>query len=332
MRDFTENNLASNKYKTKLDSSANINELENLCTKNPSNYGDIENLLSKINSNVYATYSSIKRDCISEINNSKCCREVNYYLDLINSFINSANIIKNEKELLVEIVEGYWKDYIDKFSNYTCKREQDIYSVEKRSVLKQVCDLYDDKTYFELNSSKYNKFLTKKWDKILNYSNNENKELYFKINFKTINKSGKYKELLLDPKEIIDVHCKNIDITHISISPEEPGKSSNLLNGDLQSLGAHGSDHHYQEDSKGAVDPEISYTPWMSIFTPLSGSISAILIFSFLYKFSPLGSFIKLYKRNPNRISKNMKKEQTTELLQSEENISHYISYDSMSY
>ncbi|SBT83126.1 PIR protein [Plasmodium ovale] len=332
MRDFTEDNLASNKYKRNLDSSSNIKELENLCTKNPSNQGDIENFLSKFNPNVYATYSTIRRDCVSEINNPKCCREVNYYLDLVNSFINSANIIKNEKELLVEIIEGYWKDYIDNFSNYTCKREKGVYSVEKRCILKQICDLYDDKTYFELNSSQYNKLVTKKWEKILNYSNHENKELYFKINFKTINKSGKYKELLLNPKEIIDVDCKNIDITHISISTEEPNKSSNPLNGDLQTLGGHDSDQHYQEDSEGAVDTETSYTPWMSIFTSLSGSISGILIFSFLYKFSPLVSLIQSYKRNKKRIGKNMNKEETTELLESEEINKYYISYNSMSY
>ncbi|SBT84529.1 PIR protein [Plasmodium ovale] len=171
-------------------------------------------LLNNLNLVLKLNYYRIKRSC-SIKSDSKCCRDINYYLDLVTAFIKKSNYDNTDKQGLIDFVETYWKDTFEK-RDYDCKRDLDEEAVRKRSILKQLYDYCDDKNYIEKKELQYNEYLNTKWDKIISYTNSNHKYLYYNIKYENINKKVNYKDLLLNTADFPFINCKdlkNYDIT-----------------------------------------------------------------------------------------------------------------------
>ncbi|SBT33150.1 hypothetical protein POVWA2_089130 [Plasmodium ovale wallikeri] len=175
--DLCEDDLPSNAFKKKLLQHINIGELEVKCNDVRCEQSNIENYLRELNPKLYYGYHGIKSHCV-RTNVYKCCRDLNYYLDLIIGYIRSSKCRDTDKDDLVEFMEDHWRNnYFNTGKLKECKREKGQYSTEKRCILKHLFDYCEDKNYLETRSpndgkllSQYNDYLQKKWSTILKYT------------------------------------------------------------------------------------------------------------------------------------------------------------------
>ncbi|SBT56188.1 PIR Superfamily Protein [Plasmodium ovale wallikeri] len=211
--------LPSNKYKDELLKRTNFTKLEKegAFDENPSeNY----QMLIDFNRNLMVGYHNIKRTC-SPGADPKCCRDVNYLLDLVTIFIKKSKIDKGEKDDLIKHVEEYWKDKLVKRNEYNCPRELDEDSMRKRCILKQLYDYCDDKSVTEKKELQYNEYLNRKWDRIINYTNSNNKYLYYNIKYNNNNERINFGDFLLNPRDFSFMNCQALEKYDITFSDEK---------------------------------------------------------------------------------------------------------------
>ncbi|SBT83265.1 PIR protein [Plasmodium ovale] len=208
--------LPSNKHKNDLLQNSNFTQLEKerAFDEYPSeNYSK----LSNFNRELMLGYHKIKRTC-SPVADQKCCRDINYYLDLVTIFIEKSEQNKDEKKDLIKYVEDYWKEIFDKRSEYDCCRKLDEASMRMRCILKQLHDYCDDKNVIEKYELQYNAYLNTKWDKIISYTNSNDDYLFYNITYENMNEKVNYKDLLLNTAYFSFINCKDLEKYNIKFS------------------------------------------------------------------------------------------------------------------
>ncbi|SBT02094.1 PIR Superfamily Protein [Plasmodium ovale curtisi] len=361
--------LPSNKYKDALLKRTDFTKLEKEGTfdENPSeNY----QMLNNFNRDLMLGYHDIKRTC-SPDGDPKCCRDVNYFLDLLTIFIKKSKINEGEKNDLIKHVEDYWKDKLVKRNN-NCPRELDEDSMRKRCISKQLYDYCDDKSVTEKKELQYNEYLNIKWDRIISYTNSNNKYLYYNIKYNNNNERINFKDFLLNPRDFSFINCQALEKYDITFSDEKtfnelenasqvpytivhpvvgakPGRETIadtgegiILSRDLggntqhhvvaQSESAQRTDNAREVDeSEEALGAQAETPLWE---TPLSAVFSVggiAFFFFFLYKFSPVGPWINTLLRKTPEVGKSMYKDESLLFLNHPQYKDHYISYNSIS-
>lgn len=178
-------------------------------------------MLNMLNLNLMLGYHNIKKIC-SKNSDPKCCRDINYYLDLVTIFIKKSKLDEEEKKDLLKYVEDYWNDKLEKRGDYTCLRELNEDSIRKRCILKQLYDYCDDKGEIADKEEEYNTYLEKKWLKIIDYTTSTEDYLHFKIDGWNKNQLFNYKDFLLKPQDSCSPDYKNVNLSHITLSNEKP--------------------------------------------------------------------------------------------------------------
>ncbi|SBS89209.1 PIR Superfamily Protein [Plasmodium ovale curtisi] len=211
--------LPSNKLKDKLLQGVKFSDLEKEGALNE-NLADANSLLTKFNQTVTVNFHQAKRFSCAD-GDLKCCRDINYYLDLIRALIEFSVSSKDYKEGLVELVKDAWENRFGKH-DYNCHRMSDKESVRKRCILKQLYDYCDDKNVISGKEGEYYKYLEEKWNKIIDYTTSANENVHFKIDGWRNNELFDYKEFLLKPEGDCSAEYKKVILSHISLSNGKP--------------------------------------------------------------------------------------------------------------
>ncbi|KMZ95724.1 hypothetical protein PVMG_05323 [Plasmodium vivax Mauritania I] len=182
--------------------------------------------ISKIPDTLYFNYRIIVNRYCTNDKNAKCCREINYYLDLIIGIIRLSKLKESDKNNYLKQVEKYWKDKFMGVTDYDCKREEGSYSIEKRSILKHLYDVCEDKYISNFNGDWYNQILKNKWKEIINSNSSNIEHLYFHINGESPSKKIKYGDFLMNFEGINCDDHKKIKLSDILVEKktfeEEP--------------------------------------------------------------------------------------------------------------
>ncbi|KMZ88619.1 hypothetical protein PVBG_04828 [Plasmodium vivax Brazil I] len=314
-----EDKLPSNSFKKKLLKDFKFDEMKSTFQLPNSYDSQCWEYISKIPSTLYINYhTTVKSSCKNNKNN-KCCRDINYYLDLIIGIIKSSKIIEQDKTEYIKQVEYYWKDKFMGVTDYDCKREEGSYSKEKRSILKQLYDICDDKEISNSNRAMYKNLLENKWTKIINSNSSNNEDLYFHINGKTLNIKGKYSDFLLNFEGINCTGYNNIKLSDILVKNEtfEEKPLVDISNSHGDSAEVQNILTSSKEDSVSKTENGTSNILDLKNLPITFVSLSGIGSFFFiLYKYSPLGSWLYRNVTNKNKLSANMNYKPTQEDLE----------------
>ncbi|SBT73384.1 Plasmodium vivax Vir protein, putative [Plasmodium ovale] len=354
--------LLSNTYKDQLLKGTNFAQLEK--GELNSHQANGIRLLNELNLVLRINYYNIKKKCSKE-SDPKCCRDINYYLDLVTAFIKKSNNDNIDQKELIDHVENYWREIFEKRDN-DCQRILDEESIRKRCILKQLHDYCDDKKDIVGKEVEYNDYLKEKWDKIISFNTVTNDDLYFKIKDWNNNESFNYKEFLLTPKGDCSHDYKKVILSHISLFKGKPttevmnkevvsdvhadaaiGKSEDKGREERQDsgegvrlsrdFGGATADQAFRQPGpeEGEREAEGDKLSLPLLQTPLSAGFSvvgAVFFLFFLYKFSPVGPWIStLIKNNPGE-KRGTSDDESFLFLNNPEHNDHYISYNSISH
>ncbi|SBT55806.1 PIR Superfamily Protein [Plasmodium ovale wallikeri] len=354
--------LLSNTYKDQLLKGTNFAQLEK--GELNSHQANGIRLLNELNLVLRINYYNIKKKCSKE-SDPKCCRDINYYLDLVTTFIKKSNNDNIDQKELIDHVENYWREIFEKRDN-DCQRILDEESIRKRCILKQLHDYCDDKKDIVGKEVEYNDYLKEKWDKIISFNTVTNDDLYFKIKDWNNNESFNYKEFLLTPKGDCSHDYKKVILSHISLFKGKPttevmnkevvsdvhadaaiGKSEDKGREERQDsgegvrlsrdFGGATADQAFRQPGpeEGEREAEGDKLSLPLLQTPLSAGFSvvgAVFFLFFLYKFSPVGPWIStLIKNNPGE-KRGTSDDESFLFLNNPEHNDHYISYNSISH
>ncbi|SBS95014.1 PIR protein [Plasmodium ovale] len=329
--------LPSNFFKKNLLSGTNFEEIKAIFQNDVTESSAVDRLLTSFNPNLYRNFSIIIRDDKENLKKPKCCRNVNYYYDLLVGYIKYSKINTENHEDLFTIINEYWSNN-SYFTKYQCSRRNDVYSTEKRCILMQIHDYYEDKEYLKTNigdnisqKTQYEKYYQDKWSEILKL-NGTNPELYFSIDCNSSKINGKYKEFLLSPKEICPQNYQSLKIENIKISTQsfDSASEDSLDDFPRQSMSVYGSLH--QSDTELKAELELLNNSWSEIFLPVGFSFLGITLFSFIiYKFSPLYSWLHNFS-SKNIVRKGISVYDADGLINNTENNNNYLLYHSVSH
>ncbi|SBT56600.1 PIR Superfamily Protein [Plasmodium ovale wallikeri] len=325
--------LPSNKYVNDLLKRTEFNKLEGDGAFNEVHTNNLT-WLHSFNPMLKLGYNDISKKC-STNNDKKCCRDVNYYLDLVIGYVKSSNLEDDNEEELIEYVNNEWKTIFQNRTLDDCNREENIESVRKRCVLKQLYDYCDDKNFIKNKETEYKELLRKKWGKIISYTISNDEDFYFNISGRNGKESFAYKDFLLDPEEFNCDNYETVLLSHISLSDK---KLTNEVADGYESLPtpARGDTHQdHSPDTESGMKTEIE-EPATSFMEPvLSAGLSLsgiVFFFFFMYKFSPIGSWLNSYMNKKYKMGRSTNKDETLALLHDFANNEHYISYHSISH
>ncbi|SBS94875.1 hypothetical protein POVCU2_0091240 [Plasmodium ovale curtisi] len=298
--------LPSNKYKDALLKRTDFTKLEKEGTfdENPSeNY----QMLNNFNRDLMLGYHDIKRTC-SPGGDPKCCRDVNYFLDLLTIFIKKSKINEGEKNDLIKHVEDYWKD-------------------------KLLYDYGNDKNVTEKKELQYNEYLNRKLDSIINYTNSNNKYLYYNIKYNNNNERINFRDFLLNTRDFSFINCQALEKYDITFSDEKtfdelenasqvpytivhpfvgakPGRETMAGTGEPPHREGGAREVDWSEEAVGA-QAETSF-------------------FHKMDKFSPVKPWINTLLRKTPEVGKSMYKDESLLFLNHPQYKDHYISYNSI--
>ncbi|SBS93017.1 PIR protein [Plasmodium ovale] len=333
-----EDNLPSHIYEKKLSEDLKIEELENYC-KSEDTYNDSYSFIARFNGKLSSNFTNNKYEC-EQTSYSKCCRNLNYYLDLVLGIIKSSNISEPDQRKLIELIDVYWKISFQYNQLHGCKREENPYSKEKRCILKQLHDYCDDKTYLQETFSDeakrktaYNKYQKSKWDKIFNHSELNTPTLYININDQTVKKFEKYDDVLLTYDEIHSIECDKLQSTKIEISDKNLQSEAHAETTRLQ---LEASQLEGGDPQQAALQTEIdqvpSGSPLLNILLSVGFVVFGIISFSFvIYKFSPLRTWIRTNIIKKNKTINYINEEVPYELLDDPNYYRRSLSYHLLS-
>ncbi|SBS93409.1 PIR Superfamily Protein [Plasmodium ovale curtisi] len=260
-----------------------------------------------------------------------CCRNINYYFDLLNATIKSANVFSREiQDNIIAKVEQQWKQVLNVKNVDECTKEIDLYSLRKRCILKQLHDLKLDKNFIIFNPNGYETFLKEKWEKLLGYTNPELGGLYVKIENDFVGIIEQYSNFLYSYDYICDFDLDKLSTDDITISPDIHTLINNISLDKISSNNINKAFYNanYIEMLKIKTSSIQRMNNILSIVIALLG-FSLMLIF--LYRFSPLGNMLRRHKKKKTEVDENTS-EELPELYENTENIGRYISYTSVSH
>lgn len=174
-------------------------------------------------------FQKIQDEIVRTFNNDHaiCCRNINYYFDLLNATIKSANVFSgNIRDNIIHKVEEQWKKVLQIKNMDECTKEMDFDSIRKRCILKHLYDLKLDKRAIMSNHNVYKTFLQEKWEKIIGYTNPEHGHLYIKIENDSVGIIEQYSNFLYSYDYICDFDLDKLSSDDITVSTD----IQNLIN------------------------------------------------------------------------------------------------------
>ncbi|SBS92732.1 PIR Superfamily Protein [Plasmodium ovale curtisi] len=259
-----------------------------------------------------------------------CCRNINYYFDLLNATIKSANVFPRDiQDNIIAKVEQQWKQVLNVKNVDECTKEIDLYSLRKRCILKHLHDLKLDKNFIILNPNDYERFLKEKWEKLLGYTNPELGDLYVKIENHFVGIIEQYSNFLYSYDYICDFDLDKLSPDDITISPDIYTLINNISLDKISSNNNNKACYNanYIEMLKIKTSSIQRMNNLLSIGIALLGFF---LMLIFLYRFTPLRYLLR--KCTKKIIEEDENVQVMSELHDNVENERHYVSYDSLSH
>ncbi|SBT51534.1 PIR Superfamily Protein [Plasmodium ovale wallikeri] len=288
-----------------------------------------ESIISTINNQ----FEKIFQEINDYFNNDeiRCCRNMNYYFDLLNSIIKSPKILSKEiQDNLTSKIEQNWRKIPKVNDKVNCKGETDLYSIQKRCILKHLQDLELDKQFIQVFPEDYKKYLSKKWEKIIGYTKPHYGGLYVKVENDSMGIIGPYDHILYSTDYICEDSLDKLSTDDITISTDMDSLINTIS---LEKISANNSkkecyNNTYIDMLKKKTQSIQRVNNLLSVGIGLLGFSLIIL---FLFRFSPLGNMIHRFTKQKVKVDENMNDE-IHELYEEYENGRQYISYNSASH
>ncbi|SBT55320.1 PIR Superfamily Protein [Plasmodium ovale wallikeri] len=289
------------------------------------------NIKSIINSKFQEILQDITKN-YSEDEEVRCCRNVNYYFDLLYAIIKLPGKLSNDNtnNLISEILQK-WNKVPHINDKDKCKRETDLDSIRKRSILKHIHDLKLDKMFIKTFSKEYNNYLRKQWEKIIAYTSMYHDNLFIKIENDFIGIIEPYNNFLESSDTICDIDLDDLSTEDIKMSTNWESLMNSIS---LEKFTTEG----YVKGcyNKNYIDMlKMKASGIQRINNILSSGIAILgfsLILVFLYRFSPLGNFLRGCTKKKAEVNENIDEEGISELYDDSENERSYISYHTVSH
>ncbi|SBT74604.1 hypothetical protein, conserved [Plasmodium ovale] len=289
-----------------------------------------ENIIPIINSKFGEIFQDIKVGFRND-DEIMCCRNINYYFDLLYSIIKSPSVLSNDiTNNLIDKIERKWNE-VPKINNKDeCKGETDLDSTRKRCIIKHIHDLKMDMDAIKAFPETYTTYLSEKWGKIIRYINSDNK-LYIKIENDFMGIIEQYNHFLLSPDFICNIKLDDLSTDDITISTN----LDSLINSiSLEKIATGNNEKgcynkNYIDMLKNKSSKIQKTNNILSIGIAILG-FSFILIF--LYRFSPLSSFIHRYTKKKIEVDENIRNEVMSELYDNYDDGGSYVTYQSVSH
>ncbi|SBT59287.1 PIR Superfamily Protein [Plasmodium ovale wallikeri] len=289
------------------------------------------NIISIINNKFQEILQDI-RIGFSEDEEVRCCVNINYYFDLLYSIIKSPGELSNANtNILISEIFQKWNEVPQVNDKDKCKRETDLDSICKRSVLKHLHDLKWDKKIIKTSSEEYNNYLHKQWEKIIAYISRYYDNLYIKIENNFMGIIDKYSDFLNSPDIICDTELDDISIDDITISTNWDSLMSSIS---LEKFTSNGPEKGCY--NKNYIEIlKIKASNIQRINNILSSGIIILglsLILVLIFRFTPLRSSLRGCTKKKVEEDENMNEEVMSELYDDSENERTFISYHSVSH
>ncbi|SBT58399.1 PIR Superfamily Protein [Plasmodium ovale wallikeri] len=279
--DFDEKLLPSIYFTNKLYNNTNIQELNENKEKTQT-YQQVLTNINELNSSFNKCYEEIKGECFQYKEEFRCCRDINYHIDIVKGIIKSFKLEEIEKNDLITKVEDNLKQKLSGYGTHVCERKEDLDSIRKRCIIKQLHDFVQDKDIIQNYSNDYNKYLVKKWNEIIKYTNG-NDDVYIKIENDFMGILDKYKHFLETSLYIPDVDLENLKEEDIKISTDLSSLITSISLDTFPSEPSPGK--HYNELYKQVLSDKVSNIQTKNILLPFGVTISGVsLILLLLHK------------------------------------------------
>ncbi|SBT84986.1 PIR protein [Plasmodium ovale] len=294
-------------------------------------YVDDYTNIPKINEQFKKITDDINSSFIENRDEIKCCRDINYYIDLVNAIVKSTDILpKRIQDNLISHVEQKWKEVPKVKHIDECKGKIDLDSIRKRCILKHLHDLKMDKDPINSSSEKYKTYMSEKWDKLIGYTKPYYGGLYVKIENDSMGIIDLYDHLLHSTDYICDDGLDNLSSDDITISTDMDSLINTIS---LDKISTNDNNREcYNKTYINMLKRKTSAIQRVNNFLSIGIALLGFtLILIFLYKFSPLGSLLRRFSKKKIEIDGNMSEEEMSELYENSENGRQYISYNSVS-
>ncbi|SBS94322.1 PIR Superfamily Protein [Plasmodium ovale curtisi] len=325
---FNKEHFPSYEYKQILCKKDEIKTLEKK-TSHVSDYDDCEEPFNEFNRDFKSNHDNLKTKCING-KGHKCCRDVNYYLDYATGIFRASRLEDHDKRKLIRRLEDELERGLRDNSIYTCERQTDLDSTRKRCILQHLYDLKEDEKSMLSYEQKYKEHLTEKWEKIISYTDSQPSSLFVKIENNSMGIVENYANFLHSS----DYICGN-DLNKLS---NDDIKISTNMNDFLTSISLDKITLNVEKNlcfNKRYVDMlKYKASNLQRINNALSIGVAVLgvlLIFIFLYEFSPLGRFLRRRTKKQIEVDENANDE-IPDSYENSENGIPYISYHSTSH
>ncbi|SBS91661.1 PIR Superfamily Protein [Plasmodium ovale curtisi] len=302
-----------------------IQQIETNISRNNS-----EEIISSIDEQFKKIFNEIPDSYTTE-QESTCCRNINYYFDLLYSIIKlPGEFSKGNLNNVIAQIETKWKNVPSISDINKCKGETDLDSIRRRCILKHLHDLKIDKNFISSFSDDYKNYLGEKWNKIIRYIN-PNNELYIKIENDFMGIIEPYSHFLESSDFICDTALDDISKDDITISTNWDSLMNSIS---LEKFTT--TDYLKGCYNKNYIEMlKIKASNIQRINNILSSGIIILglsLILVLIFRFSPLRSLLRGCTKMKVEVDENMNDEIESELYDDSENERTSISYHSVSH
>ncbi|SBT56034.1 PIR Superfamily Protein [Plasmodium ovale wallikeri] len=329
MYDFDEKLLPSIYFTNKLYNNTNIQELNENKEKTQT-YQQVLTNINELNSSFNQCYQEIKGECIDSDDVIKCCRDINYHFDVVKGIIKSFKLEESKKNDLITKVEDNLKQRLSEYGAHICERKEDLDSIRKRCIIKQLHDFVQDKVIIKNYSNGYNTYLVKKWNEITKYTNG-NDDVYMKIENDFMGIIEQYNNFLYSPNFICNIKLDDLSTDDITISTN----LDSLINSiSLEKFTTKNYEKGcYNKNYIDMLKNKSSNIQKMNNILSIGIAILGLsLIIIFLYRFSPLSSFIHRYTKKKIELDENISNDVMSELYDNYDDGGSYVTYQSVSH
>ncbi|SCA48158.1 PIR protein [Plasmodium ovale] len=320
--------LPSNANRNVLCKNIDIRTLEQ-STAYVNGYEDCEIPVKKFYSTFKSNHDILKEKCNSD-KGPKCCRDVNYYIDLVTGIIKESMLEVSDKNKLIEYVETHLEPTVRAKNIYTCERERDLDSIRKRCILQHLYDLKEDENFISSFAQDYKNYLSEKWKNILSYTNESLDKLYIKIENNSMGIIENYNNFLSSSDYICYNNLDELNEEEITFSSDFDSFINSIS---LDRTSPNGD--KYICYNKRYVDmlkyKTLNIQKMNNLLLIGIALLGFSLILIFLYDYSPLGSWFRRSTKKKIEVDENTS-EDLPELYENSENIGRYITYPSMSH
>ncbi|SBT01030.1 PIR Superfamily Protein, partial [Plasmodium ovale curtisi] len=292
---------------------------------------NFDSIISIIDAQLGQIIQKIKDGFISN-DEDRCCRNVNYYFDLLYAIIKSPGQLSNDNtnNLISKILQK-WNNVPHVNDKDKCKRETDLDSICKRSILKHLHDLKLDKMPIKTFSEEYKNYLSKQWEKIIAYTSKYYYNLYIKIENDFIGIIDSYSNFLNSSDPICDIDLDDLSTEDITISTNWDSLMNSIslekfTQNDYEK-GCYNKNYIKILKNKASSIQRIN-----NILSSGIAILGFFLILVLIRRFSPLRSFLRGCTKKKVEVDENMNEEVVSELYDDSENERTSISYYSVSH